>query len=314
MDVMTVLRSQWDRVAAGACVLLGLVLLVLGYQGVATSPYVAQELAYLISGGLGGLFLLGVGATLSMSADMHDEWRKLDRIEDAIRSLSAADAAVGHPRTATASVPAVDPAVGGAPDLGAELGSLIDRKPAARRRRRAAPGTAAASVDSGVSLRDSIERFEHGPSIAGAVLPMPLEVRNSLRVSAATMTFAVLVVALAYTKAANVSQAKPAITATAAAAVALIVAGVGSAAGTLGLRRRLTLRRAALLYPFVVRRQANAKPVSTAPSTGDLLMIEGGTYAHAHGCSMLAGEPTTPVPPDRLPSGVRHCALCLAQG
>jgi hypothetical protein len=162
-------------------------------------------------------------------------------------------------------------------------------------------------------MRESIERFEHGPSIAGAVLPMPREVRDSLRVSAATMTFAVLILALAWTKAANVSQAKPAITATAAAAAALVVAGVGAVVGTLGLRRRLTLRRSALLYPFVVRRQAALPPVSAAPSSGELFTIEGGTYAHAEGCSMLAGERTTSVPRDRLPSGVRYCALCLRE-
>ena len=87
MDVLTVLKSQWDRVAALACAIGGVVLLIVGYQGIADSPYVAEELAYLISGGLGGVFLLGVAATLYISADMHDEWRKLDRIEEAILSL-----------------------------------------------------------------------------------------------------------------------------------------------------------------------------------------------------------------------------------
>ena len=31
------------------------------------------------------MFLLGVGAMLWLSADLRDEWRKLDRIEQAIR-------------------------------------------------------------------------------------------------------------------------------------------------------------------------------------------------------------------------------------
>jgi len=90
MDVLTVLKSQWDRVAAVACAIGGVVLLIVGYQGIADSPYVAEELAYLISGGLGGVFLLGVAATLYISADMHDEWRKLDRIEEAIREFGTA--------------------------------------------------------------------------------------------------------------------------------------------------------------------------------------------------------------------------------
>lgn len=90
MDVLTVLKSQWDRIGAVACALAGVVLLISGYHGIANSPYVAEELAYLISGGLGGVFLLGVGATLYISADMHDEWRKLDRIEAAIRECGTA--------------------------------------------------------------------------------------------------------------------------------------------------------------------------------------------------------------------------------
>ena len=77
MDLLTILRSQWDRVAAVVCVAAGIVALILGYHGVAGSPYVAEELAYLISGGLGGVFLLGVGGMLWLSADMRDQWREL---------------------------------------------------------------------------------------------------------------------------------------------------------------------------------------------------------------------------------------------
>jgi hypothetical protein len=79
------LRAEWDRAAGVALVVLGIILVVVGYNGVASSPYVAEELAYLASGAVGGLFLLGCGATLWLSADLHDEWRKLDRIEAAIR-------------------------------------------------------------------------------------------------------------------------------------------------------------------------------------------------------------------------------------
>jgi len=83
------LRAEWDRAAAVALVILGLIFLAVGYNGVANSPYVAEELAYLASGAVGGLFLLGCGATLWLSADLHDEWRKLDRIEAAIRGEQA---------------------------------------------------------------------------------------------------------------------------------------------------------------------------------------------------------------------------------
>src|SRR5206468_3440434 len=81
MDLMTWLRAEWDRVLGFGLIALGAVLLVLGYLGVSNSPYVAEQLSYIVSGGLGGLFLLGAGATLLILADLHDEWRKLDRVE-----------------------------------------------------------------------------------------------------------------------------------------------------------------------------------------------------------------------------------------
>jgi hypothetical protein len=77
---------------------LGALCLLLGYLGVSDSPYVAEGLSYVMSGGIGGLFLLGAGATLLISADLHDGWRKLDRVEEALRdgqpvpTLSAAPA------------------------------------------------------------------------------------------------------------------------------------------------------------------------------------------------------------------------------
>ena len=79
MDLMTWLRAEWDRVLGFTLIALGAILLVLGYLGVSDSPYVAEQLSYIASGGLGGLFLLGAGATLLILADLHDEWRKLDR-------------------------------------------------------------------------------------------------------------------------------------------------------------------------------------------------------------------------------------------
>lgn len=84
MDLNTLLRTQWDRVAAVGCTVLGGVLLVLGWIGVSGTAYVAEQAPYIASGGVGGLFLLAVGATLWVSADLRDEWRKLDRIEEAL--------------------------------------------------------------------------------------------------------------------------------------------------------------------------------------------------------------------------------------
>ncbi|WP_344600676.1 hypothetical protein [Sporichthya brevicatena] len=66
------------------CTLAGAICLLAGYAGVADSQYLAEQTRYIVSGGIGGIFLLGVGATLWISADLRDEWRKLDRIERAL--------------------------------------------------------------------------------------------------------------------------------------------------------------------------------------------------------------------------------------
>lgn len=81
MDIAKWVRAQWDRVLAWVCVAAGAIVLVVGWAGVSRYPYPADQLPYIISGGVGGLFLLGLGAMLWLSADLRDEWRKLDEID-----------------------------------------------------------------------------------------------------------------------------------------------------------------------------------------------------------------------------------------
>ena len=92
MDLMTKARTQWDRLLGAATLMSGVVGLIIGWLGVSGTPYPAEQLPYIISAGVGGLFLLGVSAVLWLSADLHDEWRKLDRIEQAIRATEFNDA------------------------------------------------------------------------------------------------------------------------------------------------------------------------------------------------------------------------------
>jgi hypothetical protein len=81
------LRAEWDRVAGYGCLAFGVVLLIAGFQGVRTSADVIDEIAYLVSGGIGAIFLLGVGATLLLSADLHDDFRNLHRIEEQLDTI-----------------------------------------------------------------------------------------------------------------------------------------------------------------------------------------------------------------------------------
>jgi len=50
------------RLAAGVCTGLGVVVVLVGYLGVRNESDVALQIPYLLSGGLGGLALVGLGA------------------------------------------------------------------------------------------------------------------------------------------------------------------------------------------------------------------------------------------------------------
>ena len=89
MIVLRWLRVQWDRVLAVTVLVAGILALAIGWAGISDEVFAARQLPYLLSGGVGGLFLLGVGATLWLSADLRDEWHQLRRIEQ--RMAAAAE-------------------------------------------------------------------------------------------------------------------------------------------------------------------------------------------------------------------------------
>jgi hypothetical protein len=80
-------RYHWDRLSAAILAGLGLLTLLLGYVGVSGTVYPAEQLPYMISGGILGLFFLGSAGVLYISADMRDEWRKLDNIDVTLKEL-----------------------------------------------------------------------------------------------------------------------------------------------------------------------------------------------------------------------------------
>ena len=86
VDFVRWVRNQWDRVLAWVCVGVGALALILGWVGVTDTPYSFEQIPYVISGGLGGIFLLGVGAMLWVSADLRDEWRKLNELVELQRA------------------------------------------------------------------------------------------------------------------------------------------------------------------------------------------------------------------------------------
>lgn len=86
MESIRALKDVWDRALAVLLTLAGAVVLILGWFGVSGQGLTALQIPYVVSGGLGGIYLMGVGAALWLSADLRDEWRKLDRIEAVLES------------------------------------------------------------------------------------------------------------------------------------------------------------------------------------------------------------------------------------
>jgi hypothetical protein len=84
MDLKNLVRKQWDRSAGIVLSVIGVLALIKGWMGVRGTPVLAEQTRYIVSGGIGAIVLLGLGATLWISADLRDEWRKLDRIEESL--------------------------------------------------------------------------------------------------------------------------------------------------------------------------------------------------------------------------------------
>jgi hypothetical protein len=91
VDVYKWLKGQWDRAAAVLVAVAGLVSLIVGWFGVSDAKLPAQQVPYLASNGLIGVFALGIATTLWLSADLRDEWRKLDLIHEDIRLNRVSD-------------------------------------------------------------------------------------------------------------------------------------------------------------------------------------------------------------------------------
>jgi hypothetical protein len=87
--ILTILRSEWDRAAALAALVAGVAAMVNGWVGVSGTAYSAEQMPYVVGGGLVGIFLLGVAAVLWLSADLRDEWRKLADLDDRLGHIEA---------------------------------------------------------------------------------------------------------------------------------------------------------------------------------------------------------------------------------
>jgi hypothetical protein len=89
--VRRILLSEWERTLAWTLIWLACISLVFGNRRLAASPYGTEEVAYLISGGFGALFMVTVAIFLLIAADLRDQRTKLDRVARAVHGIPAPD-------------------------------------------------------------------------------------------------------------------------------------------------------------------------------------------------------------------------------
>lgn len=70
-----------------ALVVCGAIALLVGYWGVSATLDPGKQLPYIVSGGMGGVFLLGAGATLIFSGDLAETRRSLDELRQDVAGL-----------------------------------------------------------------------------------------------------------------------------------------------------------------------------------------------------------------------------------
>jgi len=94
MSFRRLVRTQWDRFTAAVLVVAGVVALLAGWIGVSGTVLAYRQIPYVVSGGLVGLTLIVLGVGAWLSADLHDEWRKLDRLEERLAELAGHETSV----------------------------------------------------------------------------------------------------------------------------------------------------------------------------------------------------------------------------
>lgn len=88
MEMKSFVRANIDRVVAVGLAVVGVIAIVVGWVGVSGTGLAAEQIPYVISGGIGGIVLVALGCTAWVSADLQDEWRRLDAIEGRLEELA----------------------------------------------------------------------------------------------------------------------------------------------------------------------------------------------------------------------------------
>jgi hypothetical protein len=285
-DLKTWVRAEWDRVAGVGLLALGAVVLIFGYIGVSNSTDTPEALCYVVSGGIGSILLFGAGAVLLISADLHDEWRKLNRIEAALDRLA------GEPTVTLDLGERGTSGSGGGENLAGATPAPVRSLSGSR-----------AGGDGRLAVADA----------GGATLARPI------RVGATGIAIGAGVLGFAWWQTAQELTSRAAYGGVATGLGALLLASVAGAGALAWSRRSMERRKAGVLgallgLPAGDGVEAHAAVVSTASSADDgwFVVAEGLTEYHRLSCVALPNHDVRRVRADAVPSQLRPCRLCEA--
>lgn len=66
---------------------IGLIFIIAGYLGISREALVAKQMPYLVSGGIGGIALVGAGAALIRMDELRTQRKRIDELEAMVRDL-----------------------------------------------------------------------------------------------------------------------------------------------------------------------------------------------------------------------------------
>jgi hypothetical protein len=84
------------------CAAVGFLVIIIGWFGVSGQALVAKQLPYLISGGLGGVALVGIGAAMISAERRRQDTGRIERLEEMVGELRAV--LLAHPDAPTGVV------------------------------------------------------------------------------------------------------------------------------------------------------------------------------------------------------------------
>jgi hypothetical protein len=272
MEFVKWFQAQRDRVGGWGCVVVGGVMVISGWLSISATSVVSHQLPYLASGGIGGLFFLGAGFGLLIRADLHDEWRKLDRLESALSGTPLQD--TQELRMATWNTgPAGD-----------EI-RLDDHKPSA------ATGSRPEPVGRALMSSKSSQRTHDRYTTTGALaLETPITARQETIALVGLLAGGALV-ALSWLRVSATSEIQLGLDNLALAVAGVLAVGAVVAHHSRWVRRRIGTR-IGFLFSGVATDEADER-TSAGPDDGGWYRVEGSRRYHHQGCPVLKGQRRT---------------------